>query len=650
MVVAACSAPAAGPPSKRVSSPGVVVASESELRTELADHPVPLPDGVTVRIGDPRFRHGDDVEALATSPDGRFLASTGDDLWVRLWDVERRALAWAGRRSEWSSKALAYSPDGRWVASGDRRRVYVWSARDGTIARDVKVDGIEYVRALAFAPDSRHLAAGGGRFREELQLIDVETGDVVATADVGREVRSVAFSLDGKELLAADRDGPATYDARTLQPLWRTDLSKDLEQAWWEGDVVMTVDRQGRVRRHRRGQEGGEEIETDGRVERAAVLGDGRRLYVGGGAWIEGSGKVQRLHPKEGRLSQVAVLGDGRVAFADAKSHAIVVYDLEAGHGWWPPAKGTEMTWPWLDVLWADDTIVAVDDRHHLARHRADDGERIALLAPDEKPPAGYFGTFRPDGVMLSPDGKTAIFTESNIMRHYDVDSGRKGSDGEHVSRDDHGTKVSGWSWRDQLVTVSARGEVTLWKGAHAEHRTREQRNGKDVFFNTVALSADRVVAGTIDGELFLFDRQLRRIATLELGDERGMVGELAMSPGGETLAVARRGTVSLWAMGSARPVETVQLEGYRHYRPTDLSFSPDGRLLAVSRKRTPGIKRVDEPWVRIFEVPSGKLRCGLEGHASTVTAAAFSPDGKRLVTAGQDATLLVWDLSLIHI
>ena len=64
--------------------------------------------------------------------------------------------------------------------------------------------------------------------------------------------------------------------------------------------------------------------------------------------------------------------------------------------------------------------------------------------------------------------------------------------------------------------------------------------------------------------------------------------------------------------------------------------ISPDGRLVAVAADRT----------VQLFETQTGQLRHELFGHRGAIQSVSFSPDSRRLVTAGDDACVKLWHVS----
>ena len=80
---------------------------------------------------------------------------------------------------------------------------------------------------------------------------------------------------------------------------------------------------------------------------------------------------------------------------------------------------------------------------------------------------------------------------------------------------------------------------------------------------------------------------------------------------------------------------ERLILEGHEG-RVWSAAFSPDGKRIVTAS---------DDKTARLWDAGTGKqIGEPLEGHMGHVSSAAFSPDGKRIVTASADGTARLWD------
>ena len=108
--------------------------------------------------------HARGLCALAWSPDGRYLASAGNEGAIRVWDVTSSGVAEHAHAAahDGSIRALAWSPDGSRLASGGEDGfVRGW---DRDLARPPRVYHRyeRWVNTVAWSPDGELLASAGG--------------------------------------------------------------------------------------------------------------------------------------------------------------------------------------------------------------------------------------------------------------------------------------------------------------------------------------------------------------------------------------------------------------------------------------------------------------------------------------------------------
>jgi WD40 repeat protein len=169
--------------------------------------------GKTVEL--PKQSEG--VVAMAFSPNHnvRRLAVGGNDGTARLWEADQPGGAWkevARLVHAKSVNAVAFSPDGRYLAtaSSDRTARVTDTETGKEVARithgvGLPADEDARVVSLAFSPDGRSLVTGS--YDHTARLTRVATGQTLWQLRHGGSVFSVAFSHDGRTVATGSKDG-----------------------------------------------------------------------------------------------------------------------------------------------------------------------------------------------------------------------------------------------------------------------------------------------------------------------------------------------------------------------------------------------------------------------------------------------------------
>jgi WD40 repeat protein len=142
---------------------------------------------------------------LALRPDGRVAALATAERGVVLWEVTGQREREHSPAMQVKCLALEFAPEGRTLAGAVGRMVYLWDADSGALRTLLKGHKDE-VRSLAFTPDGRTLLSGGKDRTVRLWDVAAGTESAVLEWDVGL-VNAVAVSPDGRCAAAGGHTG-----------------------------------------------------------------------------------------------------------------------------------------------------------------------------------------------------------------------------------------------------------------------------------------------------------------------------------------------------------------------------------------------------------------------------------------------------------
>lgn len=159
--------------------------------------------------------HENWVQVLTFSPDGKFLASGGDDGQIVLWDVATAKEIKQLHKGDFWVWGLSFSPDGKSLIAGfdTESKFRVWDTTTWELQRTFSGD---FANDLAFSPDgSKFVSAGGGI--HEANIWDVASEKrLFNLSGLQGWVWAVAYSPDGKYVASGGvGDIVVVWDANT---------------------------------------------------------------------------------------------------------------------------------------------------------------------------------------------------------------------------------------------------------------------------------------------------------------------------------------------------------------------------------------------------------------------------------------------------
>ena len=517
--------------------------------------------------------------------------------------------------------SAGFSPDGLKIitASGDHTAA-LWNANDNQLLFSLPHDAA--VQAAVFSPDGqRAVTADSDGLARVWRVAD---GQMIATlSGNGLRINTVVFSPDGGQIVTAGRD----HTAR----LWNG-LSGEL--LFILGDV------------HEPSADiNNMSIYDD--VNEASFSSDGRRIVAANkdgtaSVWNASTGRLlvslpatYNAHITQPDAVRTARFSpDGRQIVTASEDETVRVWNASSGHLVTTLAggRGTGAR----AILSPDGRRILTVGTDKALLWDASNGKQVATLEVRSEDVASYSPV---DVAAFSRDSRRIVIPDSadNTARVWDASDGRLlailsghnrpivtaafSPDGGRIVTASSDTTAVVWGLVGTQLTATLSGHTAgLDSASFSPDGRRILTTGADLRTNGGFDHAARVW-NAANGLL---------LATLS-----GQIGGAVFSPNGEfVLTIGDGHTAQMWNASDGYLKASVPYNN-SSYGYVSAIFSPDGdRVVAPAKSRT----------ARIWNTANGKLLATLSEPRGYIDRAAFSPDGRNIVTTGSGVR--VWDAS----
>ena len=610
--------------------------------------------------------HSGPVWSAAFSPEGKRVLTRNDDKAARVWDIQSGKLIATLKGHTQHIYGAAFSPDGQYVAtSSDDFTARIWNAGTGQLIRTLNGhDG--GVLSVAFSPSDGKAILTASMDHTARLWNAVDGALIKELKGHTRPVCSAAFSPDGKSIVTASMDGDArvwnvaTGKSEVLPAESLNDSSCNVYSAVfssnsesvamqgsdgktrvWSGLGVHTLEAPGDEVNHpdERSTANGPVYrlldEPTGIFYRPAYSPDGKFVIAASGfhtaqIWNAETRKiVARLDAHSDRILSTAFSPDGQFAVTASADKSARVWSLaapylirqlgerdynssDAGNAVFLPPDGTRVaTWSRPDK-----------DRFVQIWSAADGRPLLKLDGDGGSNPAGMFSRDGKKVVTAGNDGTATI---------WDTVTGRS------IRKLETEVAAGDFSSDQRLVTVGYDQIARVWNVSGGPPVATLTGTSKAI--NTAAFSPDGkyVVTAGSDGSSVVWNASTgEKLGTLDYHSDN-ITGAAFSSDGKVVRTVRDGGGWRVWSFPDAQVVAEApgNVAGYAYLRSS--VFSPDGKFV---------VWRNGANMFCLFNLARQDwLNPDLSAGGDGITAASFSPDGRRLVT-DTGYVALIWDVT----
>ncbi|MBX9693047.1 MAG: hypothetical protein K2Z81_11730 [Cyanobacteria bacterium] len=602
----------------------------------------------------PPIVHWAKVSGISVSPDGRTFASCSNDWTVKLWDSKSNRLLRTYSLPPYEPlESVSFSADGKTLLGGVQgmaNALKLWDVNSGKSLQNLDVEFVE----AAFSPDGKSIATS--TMDGTLKFYNAATGKLERTVDIDKIISKLslppkegekakhygaldlAFSQDGKTLAVAGNHGVYLWDAsgKYSKTISKTERCAQHILYSPDGKLIATSNDNGSVDLWNASSD--ELIRTfkehQDEVFSLAFSSDSKILATASAdntikLCDVAAGSVVRTISTE-KPCTIAFSSDGTRLYSGNAEAIIRV---------WNPSTGEEMqvikdhsSAIRAIALTSDGKMLATASGTNVELWDLSAGKVIACLT-------GESGAVPINFVCFSPDGKNLVSCNAGdgAIAFWDIGTGKKardltGADPSSI----YFMRMAAFSPDSKTMALAHSTGIDLQESATGKPLAKLE---DPLPADYVAFSPDgKILAGCAENKICLWDTDSGK-KTMTFSDTPEKISSVAFSPDGKLLVSSSNDNViNLWDVATGKKVLSITggaTAGGAAGGILSFAFTPDGTKIAV----------IEGNAVVLRETSSGKKLQTLDGHSNTVTAVAFTPDGKTLASSSLDSSLKLWSL-----
>jgi WD40 repeat protein/energy-coupling factor transporter ATP-binding protein EcfA2 len=591
-------------------------------------------------LGEPLKGHSDDIYSVIFSPDGNILVSGSIDGTARLWNVAtQQSLGKPLKISSDSIARVTFTPDGKILALGDdNTTIRLWDVSTQQVLRESLQEDTRYISEIALSPNGKIIALGSGAEDglTTIRLLDMETLQSLGkplNADLGW-IGDLAFSPDNQTLAAGYLDSTVC--------LWNVVNQKKALCEPLKGHTSAV---------------GNVAFSPDGRILASGSRDKTIRL------WDMSTRQLwsEPLSEHSDFVSSVAFTPDGKTLVSGSLDKTIRLWDIQTQQTLSKSLRGHSSNVSHI-VFSPNSRILAVGSRN----------ETIRLWDVITQLPLGEALRDYSNRRIFSFtfDSKTLVFEDKDgAIRLWDVINQKY----LEVLIRTNSRSFKAISPDGKILAIRSKGGIRLQNVSNQQPLGKPFKENFKFAINAVFSPDNRILALVYRETIHLWDIANEQLLG-KIFQDKLFLSYIIFSPDGNVLAVENNGIIHLWDVASQQ-----LLKIFLHKHSRKMTFNSDGKVLAswssndirlwdvttlqsfceplrenVSwRVLNPDSKIIAKAKDNVIYLKDANDAGNIEnlgkplvGHSEWVISMAFTPDGKTLASGSSDHTVRLWDVA----